>query len=94
MTNEMIEVGFGVLLTILGIGILVVFILLIIAVFKIQENTRQAAANVVITNKKLVEIRQLLEQNFGETQAKNTTGRADAETRDAGEDDSYRQQNP
>ena len=94
MTNEMIEVGFGVLLTILGIGILVVFILLIIAVFKIQENTRQAAANVVITNKKLVEIRQLLEQNFGETQAKNTIGRADAETRDAGEDDSYRQKNP
>ena len=81
MTNEMIEAGFGVLLILLGIGILVVFILLIIAVFKIQKN-------------KLVELRQLLEKKFSETQAENTIGRAGTETWDAGEDDSYREQDP
>ena len=87
MTNEMIEAAFVVLLILMALGLLTVFILLIVAVFKIQKNTRQAAANIVITNKKLVEIRKLLAQNFGETQTDTASDSLDEEPSDAGNDD-------
>ena len=92
MTNEIIEAGFGVLLILMALGILVVFILLIVAVFKIQKNTRQAAANIVITNKKLVEIRKLLEQHFGEALTDTASGSLGEELLDAGDDDLVQEQ--
>ena len=79
-----------VLLILLAIGIFVVFILLIVAVFQIQKNTRLTAANIVITNKKLVEIRKLLEQNLGEAKEQNTSGRVASEKSDSEDRDSGR----
>ena len=91
MTNEMIEAAFGVLLILMALGLLTVFILLIVAVFKLQKNTRQAAANIVITNKKLVEIRKLLEQHFGEAQTDTASDSLGEEPSDAGNDDLVRE---
>ena len=81
--KEAIEASFVVLLILLAIGIFVVFILLIVAVFKIQKNTRLTAANIVITNKKLVEIRKLLEQNLGEAKEQNTSALVASEMPDS-----------
>ena len=81
--QEAIEASFVVLLILLAIGIFVVFILLIVAVFKIQKNTRLTAANIVITNKKLVEIRKLLEQNLGEAKEQNISARVASEMPDS-----------
>ena len=81
--KEAIEASFVVLLILLAIGIFVVFILLIVAVFKIQKNTRLTAANIVITNKKLVEIRKLLEQNLGEAKEQNTSALVASEMSDS-----------
>ncbi len=81
--KEAIDAGFLVLLIILSINIFVVFILLIVAVFKIQKNTRLTASNIVITNNKLVEMRKLLEQNLGEAKEQNTSALAASEMPDS-----------